>query len=52
MKGNLIPEKTSGRLGDLTTSITRGQQVTRYINPKPRNPRTEKQMTQRTRSPM
>lgn len=47
-KGNLFLGYGRGSIGDVTFSRNKGQQVARARNRKPANPRTQKQMTQRS----
>lgn len=48
MKGNMFLGYAAGSVGDVTFSRSKGQQVARARNRKPNNPKTTRQMTQRS----
>lgn len=48
MKGNMFLGYAAGSVGDVTFSRSKGQQVARARNRKPNNPKTRRQMTQRS----
>lgn len=48
MKGNMFLGYAAGSVGDVTFARSKGQQVARARNRKPNNPKTRRQMTQRS----
>lgn len=48
-KNNMLLGYARGKVGDLVFARRKGQQITRAYNPNPQNPKTNDQMTQRTK---
>lgn len=47
-KGNMFQGRARGSVGDVTFQVLKGQQISKARNRQPANPRTTKQMTQRS----
>lgn len=47
-KGNMLQGRARGSVGDVTFQVLKGQQIAKARNRMPANPRTTKQMTQRS----
>lgn len=48
-RGNLFQSRAVGSIGEVTFSVVKGQQISRFRNRTPTNPRTYSQMSQRAR---
>lgn len=46
-KGNLFLSQARGKVGSVVFAVTKGQQISRVYNPKPANPRSYSQQSQR-----